>query len=150
MPIESADQIPPPEGAIVVSRSLTIPASELTWRYSASGGPGGQHANTSNTKAEVVWDVEASEIINEVQRARIIEKLGSVLRVAVSDERSQLRNRNLAEQRLKQRILSALTVQPPRRATKPSKGAKERRLKAKSIQSDRKADRRKLGRPDDD
>ena len=134
----------------MVSRSLTIPAAELTWRYSASGGPGGQHANTANTKAEVVWDIESSEVVNEAQRARLIGKLGPVLRFAVTDERSQLRNRNIAEQRLKDRVGKALEVVRPRRATKPSKGAKERRLKAKSEHSERKADRRSLGRQHDD
>ena len=134
----------------MVSRSLTIPAAELTWRYSASGGPGGQHANTANTKAEVVWDIESSEVVNEAQRARLIGKLGPVLRIAVTDERSQLRNRNIAEQRLKDRVGKALEVVRPRRATKPSKGAKERRLKAKSEHSERKADRRSLGRQHDD
>ena len=149
MPISPADN-QPAEGAIVVSRSLTIPAAELTWRYSASGGPGGQHANTANTKAEVVWDIESSEVVNEAQRARLIGKLGPVLRIAVTDERSQLRNRNIAEQRLKDRVGKALEVVRPRRATKPSKGAKERRLKAKSEHSERKADRRSLGRQHDD
>jgi ribosome-associated protein len=141
---------PIPTGAIWVSRALTIPAGELIWRYSASGGPGGQHANTANTKAEVVWDVEAAESVNEAQRARLIEKLGAVLRIAVTDERSQLRNRNIAEQRLKERVAKALLVERPRRVTKPSKGAKERRLKAKSEHSERKADRRSLGHRHDD
>lgn len=126
----------------MVTRSVTIPATELTWRYSASGGPGGQHANTSNTKVEVVWDIDASEAINETQRARLVEKLGTVLRIAVTDERSQLRNRSIAEQRLKDRVAKALVIERPRKATKPSKGAKERRLKDKSEQSERKAGRR--------
>lgn len=126
----------------MVSRSVTIPSTELTWRYSASGGPGGQHANTANTKAEVVWDIETSEAINETQRARLVEKLGPVLRIAVTDERSQLRNRTIAEQRLKDRVAKALVIERPRKPTKPSKGAKERRLKDKSEHSERKAGRR--------
>ena len=126
----------------MVSRSVTIPATELTWRYSASGGPGGQHANTANTKAEVVWDIETSEAINETQRARLVEKLGPVLRIAVTDERSQLRNRTIAEQRLKDRVAKALVIERPRKPTKPSKGAKVRRLKDKSEHSERKAGRR--------
>ena len=138
-----------PDGAIVVSRSVTIPASELTWRYSASGGPGGQHANTANTKAEVVWEIETSDAINEGQRARLLEKLGPVLRIAVTDERSQLRNRMIAEQRLKERVAKALVIERPRRATKPSKGAKERRLKEKSEHSERKAGRRSTSHHDD-
>jgi ribosome-associated protein len=141
---------PPQEGAVVVSRALTIPAGELLWRYSASGGPGGQHANTANTKAEVVWDIEASDAVSEPQRVRLIGKLGPVLRIAVTDERSQLRNRSIAEQRLKERVLNALVVERPRRATKPTKGATERRLKSKSEHSERKADRRSLGRQHDD
>jgi ribosome-associated protein len=138
-----------PEGAIVISRSLTIPASELTWRYSASGGPGGQHANTANTKAEVVWDIESSEAINETQRSRLVEKLGPVLRIAVTDERSQLRNRNIAEQRFKDRVGRALVIERPRKATKRTKGANERRIKAKSEQSERKANRRATSHDDE-
>ena len=138
-----------PEGAIVVTRSLTIPASELTWRYSASGGPGGQHANTANTKAEVVWDIESSEAINETQRSRLVEKLGPVLRIAVTDERSQLRNRNIAEQRFKERVARALVISRPRKATKRTKGANERRMKAKSEHSERKAGRRSASHDDE-
>ena len=139
---EKPTDSPTPEGSIVVSRALTIPSSELLWRYSASGGPGGQHANTANTKAEVVWDIESSDSVTEPQRARLVEKLGPVLRIAVTDERSQLRNRSIAEQRLKDRVTKALTVERPRRPTKPSKGSKERRLKAKSENSERKAERK--------
>ena len=139
-----------PDGAIVISAALTIPASELTWRYSASGGPGGQHANTANTKAEVVWDIETSLVITDDQRDRLIEKLGPVLRIAVTDERSQLRNRTIAEERFKDRVAKALVRERPRKATKPSRGSKERRLKEKSEHSARKADRRSLGRQHDD
>ena len=138
-----------PEGAIVVTRTVTVPASELTWRYSASGGPGGQHANTANTKAEVVWNIETSDAVNETQRSRLIEKLGPVLRIAVTDERSQLRNRNIAEQRFKERVARALVIERPRKPTKPSKGANERRMRAKSEQSERKVGRRATSRDDE-
>ncbi len=128
---------------LVVTRSLIIPVDELVWRFTASGGPGGQHANTSNTRAEVVWDISASTAGSEYQRARLIEKLGDVVRAASSDERSQLRNRQAAEQRLRERLLEALKVEKPRRATRPSKAAKERRLKAKSATSERKSNRQR-------
>jgi ribosome-associated protein len=129
-----------PDGIRVNSR-LTIPADEVSWRYTASGGPGGQHANTSNTKAEVVFDVLASTTLSETQKVRIIAKLGSEIRVACDSERSQLRNRSLAQARLAKRLAAALHVPKMRRPTKPSKGAVERRLQSKARNSERKQDR---------
>jgi ribosome-associated protein len=130
-----------------VSSSCQIPLDELTWRFTGSGGPGGQHANTSNTRAEVVFDVEASPSLGPRQRARLVEKLGSVVRVAASDTRSQGRNRDLALERLRSKLADALKVETPRRPTRPSKGAKERRLSDKKRQSERKRQRQ---RPLDD
>src|SRR5207244_2575473 len=98
---------------------------------SASGGPGGQHANTSNTRAEVRFDVANSPSLGPRQRARILDKLGPVVRVVADDERSQLRNRQLALDRLADRLREALKVERPRVATRPSKGAKQRRLESK-------------------
>ena len=80
---------------LVVSRSLTIPSGELRWRFSGSGGPGGQHANTSNTKVTLTWNIEASAATSEWQRQRLVAELGPVVRVAVTDERSQTRNRDM-------------------------------------------------------
>ena len=128
-----------------VSSSCQIPLDELTWRFTGSGGPGGQHANTSNTRAEVVFDVEASPSLGPRQRARLVEKLGPVVRVAASDTRSQGRNRDLALERLRSKLADALKVEKPRRATRPSKGAKERRLSDKKRQSERKRQRRVTG-----
>ena len=129
---------------LVVSRSCRIPLSELEWRFSASGGPGGQHANTSNTRAEVIFDVANSPSLGPRQRARLLERLGPVVRVVADDERSQLRNRQLALDRLAARLREALKVERPRVATRPSKGAKARRLEAKRRTGERK---RLRGRP---
>ena len=126
-----------------VSRGVRVPRSELTWRFSASGGPGGQHANKAATRVELTWDVAASSALLPVQRERVLAKLGPVVRIVVDDERSQARNRALAEERFVARLAAALHVEAPRRATKPSKGAKERRLQAKKQRSQTKADRRR-------
>ena len=128
-----------------VTRTCVIPLDELEWRFSASGGPGGQHANTSNTRAEVRFDVRASPSLGPRQRARLLERLGPVVRVAASDERSQARNRQLALERLRSRLADALRVARPRRPTAPSKAARERRLRAKHRRADVK---RRRGRPD--
>ncbi|MCU1358277.1 MAG: hypothetical protein JWM89_3695 [Acidimicrobiales bacterium] len=127
---------------LVVSRGVRIPRSELVVRFSASGGPGGQHANKTATRVEIVFDVEASEAFVPVQKERVLGKLGPVVRVVVDEERSQLRNRAIAEERFVGRISNALHVERPRRATKPSRGAKERRLQGKKQRSETKANRR--------
>ncbi len=119
-----------------------IPSSELEWRFSASGGPGGQHANTANTRVELVFDIAGSGVLGPRQRARLIEKLGSGLRIVVSDERSQARNRQLALERLAERLDEALRVDTPRRPTVPTRASRERRLRAKQLRSTRKLDRR--------
>ncbi len=131
---------------LVVSRSCRIPLDELEWRFSSSGGPGGQHANTSNTRAEVRFDVANSPSLGPRQRARLLEKLGPVVRVVADDERSQLRNRELALSRLAARLAEALKTDRPRVPTRPSKGAKTRRLESKRRTSERK---RLRGRPPD-
>ncbi len=123
---------------LVVSRSCRIPLEELEWRFSSSGGPGGQHANTSNTRAEVRFDVANSPSLGPRQRARLLEKLGPVVRVVADDERSQLRNRQLAQDRLAERLRDALKVERPRVATRPSLGAKNRRLESKRRTAERK------------
>lgn len=128
-----------------MSGSCAIPLAELAWRFSRSGGPGGQHANTSDTRVEVRFDVAGSPSLGPRQRARLLDRLGPEVRVVVSDERSQLRNRELALQRLAERLAGALRVTAPRRATRPTRGGIERRLEGKRRQADRKATRR---RPD--
>lgn len=128
-----------------VSPRCSIPLEELEWRFSASGGPGGQHANTSNTRAEVRFDVAGSPSLGPRQRARLLERLGPEVRVVASDERSQARNRQLALERLAARLAEALKVAPPRRATKPSRASQRQRLESKRRRGEVK---RRRTRPD--
>ena len=93
-----------------------IPLTELSWRFSRSGGPGGQHANTADTRVEVRFDIAGSPSLGPRQRARLLERLGPEVRVVASDERSQARNRDLAQRRLADRLRDALRVEAPRRA----------------------------------
>jgi ribosome-associated protein len=134
-----------------VSPTCVVPLDELEWRFSASGGPGGQHVNTANTRAEVRFDVAGSPSLGPRQRARLLERLGPEVRVVASDERSQLRNRELALERLRSRLAEALRVERPRRPTKPTQTSRERRLEDKRHRSETK--RRRQGgraRPDDE
>jgi ribosome-associated protein len=126
-----------------VTPTLVIPASELAWRFSRSGGPGGQHANTSDTRAEVRFDIAGSPSLGPRQRARLLERFGPELRVVADDERSQARNRALALERLCAQLEAALRVRPSRRPTRPTQASVERRLDAKRRQAARKADRRR-------
>lgn len=130
-------------GRLRVSSTLVLPLAELSWRFSRSGGPGGQHANTSDTRAEVRFDIAGSPSLGPRQRARLLERFGAEVRVVASDERSQARNRDLALERLADRLADALRVTTPRRPTKPSRASDRRRLEAKRRQSSRKADRRR-------
>ena len=125
-----------------VSRSCAIPLSELRWRFSRSGGPGGQHANTSDTRVEVIFDVESSPSLGPRQRQRLLAKVGPQIRAVASDERSQARNRELALQRLKERIASALFIEKQRTATRPTRSSKERRLAEKKRRGETKRLRR--------
>jgi len=125
-----------------VTASVVIPSHELAWSFGPSGGPGGQHANRAHTRAEVRFDAEASGSLSQYQRQRVIDRLGSVVIVSADDERSQLRNRRLALDRLRQKLAGALRVETPRRPTRPGRGAVERRLDAKRRQAARKRDRR--------
>lgn len=129
-------------GLRVGRRRLVIPPAELEWRFSSSGGPGGQHANTANTRAELVFDVAGSAVLSSRQRGILLERLGPVVRVVVSDERSQARNRQIALERLSARLDEALRVERPRRPTVPTPASRERRLRAKQLQSARKQERR--------
>jgi ribosome-associated protein len=132
-----------------VTRSCAIPLDELEWRFTASGGPGGQHANTSNTKVEVRFDIEHSPSLGPRQRARLLERLGPFVRASASERRSQLQNRELALERLARKLANGLHVEAPRTATKPSRAAKRARLDQKRQQSDRKRARRRPSREDD-
>ncbi len=127
---------------LVVARGVRVPRRELDVRFSASGGPGGQHANKAATRVELAFDVASSPSLLPVQRARVLERVGPVIRVVVDDERSQARNRAIAEARFVERLAEALHVDRPRRQTKPSRGAKERRLSTKKQRSQTKANRR--------
>jgi ribosome-associated protein len=129
-------------GTLRVTSTCVIRLDELVWRTTASGGPGGQHANTSDTRVEVRFPIATSPSLGPRQRARLLERLGPVARATASDHRSQARNRELALDRLRSRLADALRVDPPRRATKPSRSAKEARLDAKRRQAQRKQGRR--------
>lgn len=117
--------------SIRVTRSVTIPLSELEFRASRSSGPGGQHANTSDTRIEARFDVMASEALTRTQKRRVVAKAGPIIRAVAQDERSQLRNRELATERLAARLREALHVDRRRVPTTPTPGARERRLEAK-------------------
>ena len=114
-----------------VTRSVLLPLSEVELRVSRSSGPGGQHANTSETRVEAVFDVEASTALSAVQKSRVVARAGPILRAVAQDERSQLRNRELATERLVHRLREALHVDRHRVPTKPTTGARERRLEEK-------------------
>ncbi len=122
---------------------LVIPAAELEWRFSRSGGPGGQHANTSDTRVEVRWDIAGSPTLREADRERLMERLGPLVQAVAADDRSQIRNRTLARERLQSRVAAALRRDPVRHPTRPSRSAVERRLSDKRRQSERKAERRR-------
>jgi ribosome-associated protein len=129
--------------SIRVTRSVAIPLSEVELRFSRSSGPGGQHAQTSETRVEAVFDVEASTALSERQRRRVLERAGPVLRAVAQDERSQLRNRQLALERLVAQLREALRVRRPRVPTKPTKASRERRLEEKR----RRGETKRLRRP---
>jgi ribosome-associated protein len=118
--------------------------SEIAFRFSRSSGPGGQHANKSSTRAEALFDVEQSGGLTESERRRVLEKLGPVVRAAAQDERSQLRNRELAADRVLEQLREATKIRRKRTATKPTRAAKERRLEEKKRRGRTKQLRRDL------
>ena len=128
--------------SIRVTRSVLLPLSEIEFRVSRSGGPGGQHAQKSETRVEAVFDVEASTTLTDMQKRRVVSRVGEVLRAVAQDERSQLRNRELATDRLVEKLRQALAVPRKRVATKPSAAARERRREKKRRRSRTKALRR--------
>ena len=129
--------------SIRVTRSVSIPLSEIDLRFSRSSGPGGQHAQKTETRVEAIFDVERSEALTSRQKQRVVQKAGSVLRAVAQDERSQARNRELAIERLAAQLAEALKVERPRRATKPSAAAVQRRLEQKR----RRAQTKRLRQP---
>jgi len=135
-----------------VAPGLTIPESELSWRFSRSSGPGGQGVNTADSRVELSWDAAASGALSAAQRARLLERLDGrlvegVLRITASEHRAQVRNRDAARTRLAALVAGALRPPAPtRRATQPSRGSKERRLEAKQ----RRTQVKRLRRPPSD
>ncbi len=125
-----------------VAPGIDIPVNELTWRFSTSGAPGGQHVNTSQTRAEVLFDIASSPSLPPGVRDRLVTRLGPVVSVVASDRRSQLRNRELAVERLVERLRNGLIEPRRRRPTRPTLASKRRRLEAKRRQGDRKQQRR--------
>jgi ribosome-associated protein len=127
---------------------VEIPLAEIELRTSRSSGPGGQHANVTASRVEAVFDVAASQALTESQRRRVMAKLGARVTAVAQDSRSQTRNREAALDRLAERLSAALAVPRPRRKTKPSAAAKERRLSAKRRAATRKRERRPPGSDD--
>ena len=125
-----------------VTRSVVLPLSEIELRVSRSSGPGGQHANKTESRVEAVFDVAASSALSETQKRRVIGKTGPVVRAVAQDERSQIRNRELAVDRLVSRLAEALHVERRRVPTKPSRAAKEQRLESKKRRGETKRLRR--------
>lgn len=128
-----------------IARDVELPLAEIELRASRSSGPGGQHANVTASRIEAVFDVEASQALDEEHKRRIRARLGPVVRATAQDTRSQARNRDLALERLASRLASALVVQRPRRATEPSRAARRRRAEAKRRRSEIKQGRRRPG-----
>jgi len=134
--------------SLPITLEISIPRSELTYKATRSGGPGGQHVNTSSTRIELLWDLSRSHAVTDEQRERLRTKLAprldsdGMVRVVASEHRSQQQNRVAADERLAALVRHALHVPKKRRKTKPPRAAKERRIKEKKLRSERKRDRR--------
>jgi len=132
-----------------VSPALTIPASELGWRFSRSSGPGGQHVNTSDSRVELFWNVCTSTALSDVQRVRLLTRLeprliAGVITVTASEQRSQLRNREIALAKLAGLVAEGIAPEAARRrATKPTRGSNRRRLVAKQQRAATKQQRKR-------
>ena len=133
------------DDALQVNDGVAIPLTEIQLRASRSSGPGGQHANVTASRIEAVFDVLASSALTDAQRKRLLERIGERVTATAQDTRSQARNRELALDRLRTKLAIGLAKPKTRRATKPSRAAKEKRLEEKRRASERKAQRR---RPD--
>jgi ribosome-associated protein len=128
--------------SIRVTRSVVLPRSEVRFRTSRSSGPGGQHAQKSETRVEAVFEVETSTALTDAQKRRVVGRVGPVVRAIAQDERSQLRNRELALERVVEQLRAALRVPRKRVATKPTAAARRRRLEQKKRRSQTKRLRR--------
>jgi ribosome-associated protein len=128
--------------SIRVTRSVVLPLAEIEFRFSRSSGPGGQHAQKSETRVEAVFDVEASTALSPAQKRRVVGRAGPVLRAVAQDERSRLRNRELALERLVEQLRRALRVERRRVPTQPTAASRERRLEEKRRRSQLKRLRR--------
>jgi ribosome-associated protein len=126
-----------------VTRNVALPLSEVVLRTSRSSGPGGQHANVTASRVEASFDVAASRTLSEEQKRRVLARCGPIVRAVAQDARSQARNRELALERLRERLASALHVPRPRRATAPTTASRRRRLETKRRRSDVKQLRRR-------
>jgi ribosome-associated protein len=142
----NGDTVQSMEEGIRVGEDTVIPLEEIELRASRSSGPGGQHANVTASRIEAVFEVEDSEALSEEQRDLLLRKLGPRVTAVAQDARSQARNRELALERLREKLTAGLRRPRPRRATKPSRAARERRLEDKRRTSARK---RARGRPSD-
>jgi ribosome-associated protein len=121
--------------SIQVTRSVVLPLAEVDFRTSRSSGPGGQHAQKTETRVEALFDVESSSALTEIQKRRVVDRAGTVMRAVAQDERSQSRNRELALERLVGQLRQALKVERKRRPTKPPAASRERRLEEKRRRS---------------
>jgi ribosome-associated protein len=126
-----------------IDDGLSIPLAEIELRASRSSGPGGQHANVTASRIEAVFDVEASATLDDVQRARLIERAGPVVTAVAQEARSQIRNKELALQRLATKIAAGLRTPRRRRPTRPTRASRERRLEKKRRAGERKRARRR-------
>jgi ribosome-associated protein len=133
----------PPERALAVTADVAIPLHEIDLRASRSSGPGGQHANVTASRVEASFDVEASRSLTDEQKRRIVEHAGPRITAVSQDARGQARNRELALERLREKLAGALARPRKRRPTRPSRGAAERRLAGKRARSQRKRERRR-------
>jgi len=131
------------EDPMVVTRDVSIPLSEIIVRTSRSSGPGGQHANVTASRVEVSFDASESPSLTDAQRERVMAKCGPVVRAVAQDARSQARNRELALERLRERLARALHIARTRRPTRPTKASRVRREHSKRRQAQRKRDRRR-------
>jgi len=131
------------EDPLEISHGLALPLDEVVLRTSRSSGPGGQHANVTASRVEAVFDVAASRTLSDAQKARVIERAGPRVTAVAQDARSQARNRELALERLRERLVAALARPRPRTPTRPTKASRRRRAAAKQQQSVRKQARRR-------
>lgn len=155
MATEIPFSMPDGDNLLVITADLSLPLSELEYRASRSGGPGGQHVNTSSTRVEISWNVASSPSLSSAQRLQLLERLGprldsaGQLRLVSSSTRSQLRNKEDVTARLQQIVAGALAVRKKRKATKPSRAAKAARLEAKRRRAATKRQRKAPGNSDD-